>query len=115
MVVCVDRELVLLCVEVLLDAIGILGSPFVGFTVVNEVVVFEARRAGGVPVGSVDFGMSLVRDCHEFIGDTEVQVALVKVAIEVVGCVVPGAVDLAPFSVELNGIPGVAVIGIAGL
>lgn len=115
LVVGVDRELVLLCVEVLLDAIGILRSPFVGLAVVNEVVVFEARRAGGVPVGSVDFGMPLVRDCHEFIGDTEVQVALVKVAIEVVGCVVPGAVDLVPFSVELDGIPGVTVIDIAGL
>ena len=59
--------------------------------------------------------MSLVCDCHEFIGDTEVQVALVKVTIEIVGRVVPGAVDLVPFSVELDGIPGVAVIGIAGL
>lgn len=115
LVVGVDRELVLLCVEVLLDAIGVLGGPFVGLAIVDEVVVFEARRAGGVPVGSVDFGVSLVRDCHEFIGDTEVQVALVKVAIEIVGCVVPGAVDLVPFSVELNRIPGVAVIGIAGL
>lgn len=115
LVVGVDRELVLLCVEVLLDAIGVLGGPFVGLAIVDEVVVFEARRAGGVPVGSVDFGVSLVRDCHEFLGDTEVQVALVKVAIEIVGCVVPGAVDLVPFSVELNRIPGVAVIGIAGL
>ena len=70
----------------------------------NEVVVFKARRASGVPVGSVDFGVSFVRYCHEIIGDTEVQVALVKVAIEVVGCVVPGAVDLVPFSVELDGI-----------
>ena len=115
LVVGVNRELVLLCVEVLLDAIGVLGDPFVGLAVVDEVVVFEARRAGGVPDGSVDFGVSLVRDCHEFIGDTEVQVALVKVTIEVVGCVVPGTVDLVPFSVELDGIPGVAVIGIAGL
>ena len=59
--------------------------------------------------------MSLVCDCHELVGDAEVQVALVKVAIEVVGRVVPGAIDLVPFSVELDGIPGVAVIGIAGL
>ena len=115
LVVGVDRELVLLCVEVLLDAIGILGSPFVGLAVVNEVVIFEARRTGGVLVGSVDFGVPLVRDCHEFISDTKVQVALVKVAIKVVGCIVPGAVDLVPFSIELDGIPGVAVIGIAGL
>lgn len=79
LVVGVDRELVLLCVTVLLDAVG-------------------------VPVGSVDYGVSFVRYCHEIIGDTEVQVALVKVAIEVVGCVVPGAVDLVPFSVELDGI-----------
>ena len=115
LIVGVDREPALLYVEVLLDAIGVLGGPFVGLAVVDEVVVFEARRAGGVSVRSVDFGVSLVRDCHEFIGDTEVQVALVKVAIEVVGCVVPGAVDLVPFFVELDGIPGVAVIGIAGL
>ena len=79
LVVGVDRELVLLCVTVLLDAVG-------------------------VPVGSVDYGVSFVRYCHEIIGDTEVQVALVKVAIEVVGCVVTGAVDLVPFSVELDGI-----------
>lgn len=79
LVVGVDRELVLLCVTVLLDAVG-------------------------VPVGSVDYGVSFVRYCHEIIGDTEVQVALVKVAIEVVGCVVPGTVDLVPFSVELDGI-----------
>lgn len=104
LVVGVDRELVLLCVTVLLDAIGVLGGPFVGLAVVNEVVVFKARRASGVPVGSVDFGVSFVRYCHEIIGDTEVQVALVKVAIEVAGCVVPGAVDLVPFSVELDGI-----------
>ena len=84
LVVGVDRELVLLCVAVLLDAIGVLGGPFVGLAIVNEVVVFEARRACGVPVGSVDFGVSLVCDCQEFIGDTEVQVALIKVAIEVV-------------------------------
>ena len=84
LVVGVDRELVLLCVEVLLDAIGVLGGPFVGLAIVDEVVVFEARRAGGVPVGSIDFGVSLVCDCHEFIGDTEVQVALVKVTIKVV-------------------------------
>ena len=104
LVVGVDRELVLLCVTVLLDAIGVLGGPFVGLAVVNEVVVFKARRASGVPVGGVDFGVSFVRYCHEIIGDTEVQVALVKVAIEVAGCVVPGAVDLVPFSVELDGI-----------
>lgn len=115
LVVGVDRELVLLCVEVLLDAIDVLGGPFVGLAVVDEVVVFEARRAGGVSVGSLNFGVSLVRDCHKFIGDTEVQVALVKVAIEVVGCIVPGTVDLVPFFVELDGIPGVAVIGIARL
>lgn len=44
LVVGVDRELVLLCVEVLLDAIGVLGGPFVGLAIVDEVVVFEARR-----------------------------------------------------------------------
>lgn len=61
------------------------------------------------------FCVSLVRDCHEFVGDAEVQVSLVKVPIEVVGRVVPGAVDLVPFSIELDGIPGVAVVGVAGL
>lgn len=72
-----DREIVLLCVEVLLDAIGILGGSFVNFAVVEEVVVYGARRAGGVPVGIVDFGMSLVRDCHELISNAEVQMTLV--------------------------------------
>lgn len=39
----INEKLILLGVEVLLDAINVLGGPFIGLSVVDEVVVFEAR------------------------------------------------------------------------
>lgn len=50
-----------------------------------------------------------VGDCHELVGQAKVQMALVQVPVPVVAGVVPSQVHLAPFAVDLYGVPGVAV------
>lgn len=42
-VVGIDGKTGLLCIQVLLDALGVGGSPLVGLAVLDEVIVFEAR------------------------------------------------------------------------
>lgn len=59
--------------------------------------------------------MVVVGDCHEFVGQAKVQMALVQVSVPVVAAVVPGQVHLAPFAVDLYGVPGVAVAGDAAV
>ena len=56
-----------------------------------------------------------VGDCHELVGQAKVQMALVQVSVPVVACVIPGQVHLAPFAVDLYGVPGVAVAGDAAV
>ena len=41
--------------------------------------------------------------------------ALIKIAVPVVVCVVPGEVHLAPLAIDLHGVPGVAVAGDAAV
>ena len=53
-------------------------------------------------------GVVGMRHGHELVGEAKVQVALLKVAVGA-GAVVPGQVHLAPFAVDLHGVPGVAV------
>lgn len=54
-------------------------------------------------------------NCHELVGQAKVQMALVQVPVPVVAGVVPGQVHLAPFAVDLYGVPGVAVAGDAAV
>ena len=56
-----------------------------------------------------------VGDCHELVGQAKVQMALVQVSVPVVAGVVPGQIHLAPFAVDLCGVPGVAVAGDAAV
>ena len=56
-----------------------------------------------------------VGDCHELVGQAKVQMALVQVPVPVVAGVIPGWVHLAPFAVDLYGVPGVAVAGDAAV
>ena len=50
-----------------------------------------------------------MRDCHELVGEPEVEVALVEVPVPVVAGVVPRQIHLAPLAVYARGIPGVPV------
>ena len=59
--------------------------------------------------------MVAVGDGHQLVGQAEVQVTLVKVAVPVVVCVVPREVYLAPLAVDLRGVPSVAIAGDAAV
>lgn len=59
--------------------------------------------------------MVAVGDCHELVSQAKVQMTLVQVRVPVVAGVVPGKVHLAPFTVDLYGVPGVAVAGDAAV
>ena len=53
--------------------------------------------------------MVVVGDSHQLVGQAEVEMALIKVAVPVIVCVVPREVHLAPLAVDLHGVPSVAV------
>ena len=53
--------------------------------------------------------MIAVGDGHQLVGQAEVEMALIKIAVPVVVRVVPGEVHLAPLAVDLHGVPSVAV------
>ena len=110
-----DGEARRLGVELGLDALGVGVGPLAGEAAPYVVVVREAGGAGGVAVGRVDVGVALVRHGHELVGDGEVEVARVEAVVLGVVVVVPGAVDLVPLAVQLDGVPGVAVVGVARL
>ena len=110
-----DGEARRLGVELGLDALGVGVGPLAGEAAPYVVVVREAGGAGGVAVGRVDVGVALVRHGHELVGDGEVEVARVEAVVLGIVVVVPRAVNLVPLAVELDGVPGVAVVGVAGL
>lgn len=90
-------------------------GPFIFLAVSHEVIVGQVGRAVGVVVLLVVCRVVGVGDCHEFVGQAKVQMALVQVSVPVVAGVVPGQVHLAPFAVDLYGVPGVAVAGDAAV
>ena len=55
-----------------------------------------------------------MRNGHKIIVQAKVEMPLVK-AIPVIARVIPRAIDLAPLAINLHGVPGMAVTGIAGL
>ncbi len=59
--------------------------------------------------------MTGMGDGHKLIGKTEVEMARVEAVVLGVVVVVPRAIHLAPLAVELHGVPGVAVVGVARL
>ena len=59
--------------------------------------------------------MVAVGDGHQLVGQAEVQVALIKVAVPVVVRVVPREVHLAPLTVDLHGVPSVTIAGDAAV
>ena len=93
----------------LLDALGVGACPLVGPAVSNEAVVGQIGGAVGVAVGLIGACMVAVRHGHELVGEPEVEVALVEVAVPAVRGVVPGEVHLAPPAVDAHGVPGVPV------
>ena len=59
--------------------------------------------------------MIAVGDGHQLVGQAEVEMALIKVAVPFVACVVPGEVHLAPLAVDLHGVPSVTISGDAAV
>ena len=59
--------------------------------------------------------MVAVGDGHQLVGQAEVEMALIEVAVPVVVCVVPGEVHLAPLAVDLHGVPSVTIAGDAAV
>ena len=99
----------------LLNAVGVLLGPFICLAISYKVIVGQVGRAVGVAVLLVVSRVVGVGDCHELVGQAKVQMALVQVPVPVVAGVVPGQVHLAPFAVDLYGVPGVAVAGDAAV
>lgn len=77
-------------IQVLLNAVGILLCPFIGLAISHKVIVGQVGRAVGVFVLLVVSRVVGVGDCHEFVGQAKVQMALVQVSVPVVAGVVPG-------------------------
>ena len=109
LVVGVNAEFGFLGIQMLLDAVGVCFCPLVGFAVADEVVVGQVGRAVGVAFCLVVCRVVAVGDGHQLVGQAEVQVALVKVAVPVVVRVVPGEVHLAPLVIDFHGVPSVTV------
>ena len=74
----------------LLNAVGILLCPVIGFAISYKVIVGQVGRAVGVAVLFVVCRVVGVGDCNELVGQAKVQMALVKVSVPVVAGVVPG-------------------------
>ena len=55
--------------------------------------------------------MTVVCQRHEFIRQSKIQMRRIKVII-IVFCIIPCAVYLIPFAIQLHGIPGMSIIGI---
>ena len=102
-------------IQVLLNAVGILLGPFIGLAISHKVIVRQVGRAVGVVGLLVVCRVVGVGDCHELVCQAKVQMALVQVSVPVVAGVVPGQVHLAPFAVDLYGVPSVAVAGDAAV
>lgn len=115
LVVGIGGKALFLGIQVLLNAVGILLCPFVRLAISHKVIVGQVGRAVGVAVLLVVGRVVGVGDCHEFVGQAKVQMALVQVPVPVVAGIVPGQVHLAPFAVDLYGVPGVAVAGDAAV
>ena len=77
-------------IQVLLNSVGILLCPFVGFAISHKVIVGQVGRAVGVVVLLIVCRVVGVGDCHELVGQAKVQMALVQVSVPVVAGVVPG-------------------------
>ena len=90
LVVGVDGKALLLGIQVLLNAVGILLCPFIGLAVSHKVIVGKVGRAVGVVVLLIVCRVVGVGDCHELVGQAKVQMALVQVSVPVVVGVVPG-------------------------
>lgn len=115
LVVGIGGKALFLGIQLLLNAVGILLCPFIGLAIAHKVIVGQVGRAVGVAVLLVVCRVVGVGDCHELVGQAKVQMALVQVSVPVVAGIVPGQVHLAPFVVDLYGVPGVAVAGDAAV
>ena len=74
----------------LLNTIGVILCPFIGFAISRKVIVGQVVRAVGVVILLVVCRVVGVGDCHELVGQAKVQMALVQVPVPVVAGVVPG-------------------------
>lgn len=90
MIVDINRKALFLGIQVLLDAVGILFCPFIGLAVSHKVIVGQVGRTVGVVALLVVSRVVGVGDCHEFVGQAKVQMALVQVSVPVVAGVIPG-------------------------
>lgn len=115
LIIGIDGKALFFGIQVLLNAVGVLLGPFIGFAISHKEIVGQVGRAVGVFVLLVVCRVVGVGDCHELVGQAKVQMALVQVPVPVVAGVVPGKVHLAPFAVDLYGVPGVAVTGDAAV
>ena len=72
------EKLLFLGIQVLLNVIGILLCPFIGFAISHKVIVGQVGRAVGVAVLLVVSRVVGVGDCHELVGQAKVQMTLVR-------------------------------------
>lgn len=89
LVVGIDGKALFLGIQVLLNAVGVLLGPFIGLAISHKVIVGKVCRAVGVVVLLVVCGVVGVGDCHELVGQSKVQMALVQVSVPVVAGIVP--------------------------
>ena len=89
--------------------------PFIGLAAAHEVVVGQVGGAVGVAVRLVVLLVVGVRDRHQLVGQAEMQMPLVEVAVPAVVGVVPGQIHLAPLTVDARGVPDVAVALLAAV
>ena len=90
LVIRVDGKALFHGIQVLLNAVGILLCPFIGFAISHKVIVGQVGRAVGVAVLLVVSRVVGVGDCHELVGQAKVQMALVQVSVPIVVGIVPG-------------------------
>ena len=96
-----------------MDSLAVGVRPLVGKAASHIVIICQTGGAGPVAVCRVDIGVAFVRHGHELVGDGKVEVARIEAVVFGVVVVVPGAVSLVPLAIKLDGVPSVAVVGIA--
>lgn len=77
LVISVYRELSLFCVQMLLDTFELFASPFICLTVTYKVVIFKIGRTRSIAISLIYLFVPWIRDCHELVSETEVEMALV--------------------------------------
>ena len=77
LVVSIYGKAFLASVKVFLNPFDILVHPFIRLAVANKIVIPEVSRASGITIGGVNLFVPRMRNCHELVSETEVQMTLI--------------------------------------